>query len=75
LVIQTSNTQGKVLLFSGMAFVDERMFDSILRNLTTNAVKFTAKGGKVIIAAKPIPDGLKASKAREARFISRCEPL
>ncbi|MEI6883460.1 MAG: PAS domain S-box protein [Bacteroidota bacterium] len=38
-------------------FADEYMLDSILRNLTTNAVKFTTKGGKVAISAKSIPDG------------------
>ena len=40
-----------------VVFADERMLDGILRNLSTNAVKFTLKGGKIIIAANPIPDG------------------
>jgi len=40
-----------------VVFADERMFGSLLRNLTTNAVKFTPKGGKIVITAKPIPDG------------------
>lgn len=40
-----------------VVFADERMLDGIIRNLSTNAVKFTPKCGKVIIAAKPIPDG------------------
>ena len=34
-------------------FADEKMFDSILRNLSTNAVKFTPKGGMITVAAKP----------------------
>jgi len=38
-------------------FADEYMLDGILRNLAINAVKFTPKGGKVTVAAKPIPDG------------------
>ena len=34
-------------------FADERMFHSILRNLTSNALKFTPEGGAVSITAKP----------------------
>ena len=33
---------------------DENMLGAILRNLTSNSVKFTPKGGKVVISAKPI---------------------
>ena len=36
-------------------FADEYMLASTIRNLTTNAVKFTRKGGKVSISAKPLP--------------------
>jgi PAS domain S-box-containing protein len=39
-------------------FTDAYMLGGILRNLTTNAVKFTPKGGTITIAAKPISDGL-----------------
>ena len=38
-----------------MVTADIQMFDSILRNLVFNAVKFTHKSGKVIIYAKPVP--------------------
>ena len=40
-----------------MVFADENMLGGILRNLTSNAVKFTPKGGKVTITAKSMPDG------------------
>ncbi|MEI7501265.1 MAG: PAS domain-containing sensor histidine kinase [Bacteroidota bacterium] len=35
-------------------FADEYMLGSIIRNLTSNAVKFTDKGGKINIKAKPV---------------------
>ncbi len=37
-----------------IVFADHYMLSGILRNLTSNAVKFTPKGGKVEIAAKQI---------------------
>jgi len=38
------------------ALADVQMFESIISNLVMNAVKFTPKGGKVIIIAKNISD-------------------
>ena len=35
-----------------MIYTDPNVLDSIIRNLTNNAVKFTPKGGRVIIGAK-----------------------
>jgi PAS domain S-box-containing protein len=35
-----------------MVYADENMFGSIMRNLITNAVKFTPKGGKVNVLAQ-----------------------
>lgn len=34
-------------------YADERMVDGILRNLLTNALKFTGPGGKIAITARP----------------------
>jgi signal transduction histidine kinase len=34
-------------------YADENMLDTIIRNLTANAVKFTARGGQVTILAQP----------------------
>ncbi|MEI7980868.1 MAG: PAS domain S-box protein [Bacteroidota bacterium] len=34
-------------------FADQNMLGSVIRNMASNAVKFTPKGGKVIITAKP----------------------
>jgi PAS domain S-box-containing protein len=35
-------------------YADENMFSSIIRNLTSNAVKFTPKGGKIKLSVKVI---------------------
>lgn len=37
-----------------MVTADFRMFESIMRNLVFNAVKFTPGGGRIIITAKPL---------------------
>jgi PAS domain S-box-containing protein len=39
-----------------MVFTDVNMFGVIIRNLVTNAVKFTPKGGSVTISAKSLSD-------------------
>jgi len=37
-------------------FADRNMLESIIRNLSSNAVKFTPKGGSVYVSAKSMPD-------------------
>jgi len=39
-----------------MVFTDMNMLGVIIRNIVTNAVKFTTKGGNVIISAKPLSE-------------------
>jgi PAS domain S-box-containing protein len=40
-----------------IVFADEKMLAGIIRNISTNAVKFSSKGGNVTIKAKPITNG------------------
>ncbi|MEI6681524.1 MAG: PAS domain S-box protein [Bacteroidota bacterium] len=47
-----------ILFPEGMlVYADEYMFCGLIRNLVGNAVKFTAKGGRVDIAANPVDGG------------------
>ena len=39
-----------------VVYADEIMLSGIIRNLSTNAIKFTPKGGKVTFTAKLVPD-------------------
>ncbi|MCF6271025.1 MAG: PAS domain S-box protein [Melioribacteraceae bacterium] len=43
------------------AYVDEKMFRTILRNLVANAIKFTTKGGEIIISSKTLRDKIEIS--------------
>ncbi|MDW8286697.1 MAG: HAMP domain-containing sensor histidine kinase, partial [Flammeovirgaceae bacterium] len=40
------------------AYADENMVNFIIRNLMSNALKFTKKGGKVSVSSKVYPDGI-----------------
>ena len=39
-------------------FADENMFDSIVRNLFSNAIKYTHRGGKIDVSASQIPGNM-----------------
>lgn len=39
-----------------MVFADPNMINTVVRNLVSNAIKFTRKSGKILIEAKELPD-------------------
>jgi PAS domain S-box-containing protein len=41
-----------------LVYADPQMFESLVRNLVFNAIKFTPRGGKITIKARPIPGNL-----------------
>jgi len=41
-----------------MVYADSQMFESLVRNLVFNAIKFTPRGGQITIKARPVPDNL-----------------
>lgn len=49
-----------------MVFADENMIGSAIRNLASNAVKFTPKGGKISISAKLLPEKMAEISIRDS---------
>ena len=45
---------------------EENMLNSILRNLMSNAIKFTPKGGNIVVSAKSIPDKMIEISVRDS---------
>ncbi len=45
------------------AYLDKRMLDTVLRNLVSNALKFTEKGGKIQVAARQNGTGVELAVA------------
>lgn len=41
------------------AFVDPNMIDTVVRNLVSNAIKFTARGGEVIVESKQLKGAIE----------------
>ncbi len=60
--INSKNISTEVRISRG-CFVhsDKNMTDTIVRNLTANAIKFTNEGGKIIISARPLKNRVKLS--------------
>jgi PAS domain S-box-containing protein len=57
-VLESANNKGiqvKIIVASDLKiFADEKMLGSIIRNLASNAIKFTHKGGEIILRAKSV---------------------
>ena len=57
-VLETATKKGVDIGFNVpedmFVFADENMLKSTIRNLATNAVKFTEKGGRIILTAKSV---------------------
>ena len=58
---QKSITIIKELPRNLLVYADKAMINTILRNLISNAIKFTYPGGQIIISAEKMPDELKIS--------------
>ncbi len=58
---QKSITIIKELPRNLLVYADKAMINTILRNLISNAIKFTYPGGQIIISAQKMPDELKIS--------------
>ncbi|MDD2307270.1 MAG: PAS domain S-box protein [Prolixibacteraceae bacterium] len=58
---QKSITIIKELPRNLLVYADKAMINTILRNLISNAIKFTYPGGQIIISAEKKPDELKIS--------------
>lgn len=46
---------------TNMVFADPNMINTVVRNLVSNAIKFTRKGGKILIELKELPDEVEFS--------------
>jgi PAS domain S-box-containing protein len=59
-VLESANKKGIEICFEIpndlVLFADGNMVESIVRNLTNNAVKFTSKGGTIYLSAKPVSE-------------------
>ena len=54
-------------------YADKAMINTVLRNLISNAIKFTNPGGHIEIAAERIEDGMKVSVSDTGTGMSKAE--
>ena len=62
-IVFENNVTADIILYA-----DEYMTNTIIRNLTTNALKFTLKGGKITISAKELSD-IEVDSENESSFV------
>ncbi len=70
---QKSITINSQISKSAVCYADKAMIGSVLRNLVSNAIKFTCKGGEIVISAKMTEDKYIVTVSDNGMGMSKAE--